>query len=124
MALSVHGPARHLAIGGLTLVVALLAGFAINAVLEEFFYRKWLQTRWTRVLGGTWPAIILSALVWSSWHIAIQGSGNFAMDLANVVVNQGITGLFLGLLWARYRSLWPLLVTHGLMNANPVRLFF
>ena len=123
MALSVHGPAQHLDIDGVTLAVALVVGFVINAVVEEFFYRRWLQTRWNRILGGTWPAIILSALVWASWHIAIQGSGDLVLDLANVIVNQGITGLFLGLLWARYRSMWPLLVTHGLMNANPVTLF-
>jgi membrane protease YdiL (CAAX protease family) len=124
MALSAHGPAQRLDMDWVTLAVALVLGFFINAVVEELFYRKWLQTRWSRVLGGTWPAVILSSLVWASWHIAIQGSGDPAMDLANTIVNQGVTGLFLGLLWARYRAMWPLLVTHGLINANPVTLFF
>lgn len=106
-----------------TLVAILIVGFFMNAVLEEYFYRKWLQTRWQQLLGGVWPAIVLSSIVWASWHIAIQGQGQLVSDFANVVVNQGVTGLFLGLLWARYRAMWPLLVLHGVMNANPITLF-
>ncbi|WP_241472329.1 CPBP family intramembrane glutamic endopeptidase [Mycolicibacterium neoaurum] len=120
---SAHGPAQRIDVDWVTLVVGLVLGFVINAVVEEFFYRRWLQTRWARVLGGTWPAIIVSSLLWASWHIAIQGGGDLGMDLANTIVNQGVTGLFLGLLWARGQAMWPLLVTHGLMNANPVVLF-
>lgn len=52
----------------------------------------------------------------ASWHIAIQGTGDLVVDLANIVVNQGVTGPLFGLLWQRYRALWPLLATHGLMN--------
>lgn len=123
LVLSAHGPAQRIDVDWVTLVVGLVLGFVINAVVEEFFYRRWLQTRWARVLGGTWPAIIVSSLLWASWHIAIQGTGDLGMDLANTIVNQGVTGLFLGLLWARGQAMWLLLVTHGLMNANPVVLF-
>lgn len=107
----------------LTVVAAVLLGFLLNAVLEEFFYRRWLQTRWEAILGGVWPAIIVSSLTWASWHIAVQGTGDWIVDLANVFANQGITGLFLGLLWRRHRVMWPLLLVHGLMNANPLTLF-
>ncbi|MGB3485131.1 MAG: CPBP family intramembrane glutamic endopeptidase [Mycobacterium sp.] len=120
--LSATRPSQSLGLDLPTLVAALAIGFLLNAVLEEVFYRRWLQTRWEHLLGGVWPAIILTSILWSSWHIAIQGGGNLGADLANVVANQGITGLFLGLLWARYRAMWPLLVIHGLMNANPLAL--
>ncbi|WBP94036.1 type II CAAX endopeptidase family protein [Mycolicibacterium neoaurum] len=123
LVLSAPGPAHRVDIDWVTLVVGLVLGFVINAVVEEFFYRRWLQTRWARVLGGTWPAIIVSSLLWASWHIAIQGGGDLGMDLANTIVNQGVTGLFLGLLWARGQAMWPVLVTHGVMNANPMVLF-
>ncbi len=123
LVLSAHGPSQRINVDSVTLVAGLVLGFLVNAVVEEFFYRRWLQTRWARVLGGTWPAIIVSSLLWASWHIAIQGTGDLGMDLANTIVNQGVTGLFLGLLWARGQAMWPLLATHGLMNANPVVLF-
>jgi len=102
-----------------TLVAVLAVGFLLNAVLEEVFYRRWLQSRWEAVLGA-WPAIVLASLLWASWHVAIQGRGDLAPDLAAVFVNQGVTGLFLGFLWSRYRRMWPLLVVHGLVNSGTI----
>ena len=66
---------------------------------------------------------LLVVITWASWHIAIQGSGTLLADLANVIANQGVTGLFLGLLWQRHQVLWPLLVVHGLMNVDPFMIF-
>lgn len=102
-------------------VLLLLVGFAMNALLEEVFYRRWLLTRW-RVVLGPWAAVALSAVVWASWHIAIQGTGDLPLDAMNVLANQGVSGLFLGFLWLRYRVMWPLLVIHGVWNANPLQL--
>ncbi|MEW2441820.1 CPBP family intramembrane glutamic endopeptidase [Micromonospora marina] len=82
---------------------------------------RWLQTRWESLLGR-WPAIVLASLVWAAWHVAIQGTGRPGADLATVVVNHGVLGLFLGYLWSRYRRMWPLLVVHGAVNAMPVLL--
>lgn len=105
--------------GVLVLLAALVVGFLANALLEELFYRRWLQARW-EVLVGPWAAIVLSSLLWAVWHTAIQGRGDLLVDLASAVLNQGVTGVFLGLLWARYRRLWPLLVVHGAVNALPL----
>ncbi|RAL26412.1 CPBP family intramembrane glutamic endopeptidase [Thermoflavimicrobium daqui] len=105
-----------------TLIVTYLIGFCINSLLEEVFYRVWLQTRLELFLG-TWPAILFTSIVWASWHIAIHSTGQFSVDIATVLVNQGITGLFLGYLWARYRNVWILIMIHGIMNAPPY-LFF
>lgn len=71
------------------LMTILLVGFLINSVLEEIFYRVWLQTR-LELLLGTWPAILLTSLLWASWHIALHGSGHWDIDTATVIVNLGI----------------------------------
>lgn len=60
------------------LIATLLVGFLINSVLEELFYRVWLQTR-LELLLGTWPAILFTSLLWASWHIAIHGSGHWGL---------------------------------------------
>lgn len=122
LVLSLTHPGTSFVADALTIIAMVLIGFLLNATVEEFFYRRWLQTRWQGVLGGVWPSIIVSSLTWASWHIAIQGSGDWVVDLANVIANQGVTGLFLGLLWQRHRAMWPLLLVHGLMNANPLAL--
>ncbi|TDC73544.1 CPBP family intramembrane metalloprotease [Micromonospora sp. KC606] len=103
------------------LVGVLVVGFAANALLEEVFYRRWLQSRWESILGR-WPAIALASLVWAAWHVGIQGTGRLGTDLASVAVNQGVLGLFLGYLWSRYRRMWPLLVVHGAVNSVPILL--
>ncbi|WP_174612734.1 CPBP family intramembrane glutamic endopeptidase [Virgibacillus ihumii] len=103
------------------LIVTLLVSFLINSLLEELFYRVWLQTRLELILG-TWPAILLTSLLWASWHITVHGSGQWNVDMATVITNHGIVGLFLGYLWARYRSVWVIIIVHGLINAHPQQL--
>lgn len=100
------------------LLLMVLIGFIINSVLEEVFYRVWLQTRLEALLGR-WSAILLVSILWSIWHVAIQGSGQWDIDVAAVIANHGVTGLFLGYLWARYRRVWVIILIHGLMNASP-----
>lgn len=81
------------------LISILLVGFLINSVLEEIFYRVWLQTR-LELLLGTWPAILLTSLLWASWHIALHGSGHWDIDTATVIVNlrRSIPWIFVGAL--------------------------
>lgn len=95
--------------------------FVLNAVIEEVFYRFWLQSR-LEARYGMWPAIALSSLLWASWHTAIQGGLGLPLDLAAVIANQGVTGLFLGYLWARHRNPWLVIAVHGLINA-PLTMF-
>jgi membrane protease YdiL (CAAX protease family) len=104
-----------------TLVLVLVVGFLVNSLLEEVFYRRWLQSRWEAIIGR-WPAIVLASLLWAAWHVAIQGSGDLPVDLASTFVNQGVVGLFLGYLWSKYRMMWPIVVVHGAINAAPVLL--
>ncbi|MCG5219709.1 type II CAAX endopeptidase family protein [Streptosporangium sp. KLBMP 9127] len=104
-----------------TLLVTFAVVFVVNSLLEEVFYRRWLQTRWEHILGR-WPAIVLASLLWAAWHVGIQGTGDLPADLSSAFVNQGVQGLFLGYLWSRYRLMWPILVVHGAMNAAPILL--
>ena len=104
-----------------TLVATLVVVFLVNSLLEEVFYRRWLQSRWEAILGR-WPAIVLTSLLWAAWHVAIQGTGDLPVDIASAFVNQGVVGLFLGYLWSKYRTMWPIIGVHGAINAAPVLL--
>ena len=99
----------------IVLIIGASFSFLMNSVLEELFYRVWLQTRLEALLG-TWPAIMASSLLWAIWHMAIQGGDSTDIAFSNVIVNQGVLGLFLGLLWAKYRNVWVLIIIHGLIN--------
>lgn len=97
-----------LLVGGL--ITALTAG-----VGEELVYRRWLQTRLEAFLGA-WPGIALASLLFAWVHLGTHGSGNLPLDAAVAIVAQGTSGLMLGIMWWRYRLLWPLIVIHILMN--------
>ncbi|MFJ4651666.1 lysostaphin resistance A-like protein [Nocardia sp. NPDC088792] len=101
--------------------VTIVVGFLVNAVLEEIFYRFWLQTR-LESRYGRWPAIVVTSLLFAAWHSAIQGVDGLGVDLAAVVLNVGVTGLFLGYLWSRYRNPWLQVIVHGFINA-PIAMF-
>ncbi|UGT44833.1 CPBP family intramembrane metalloprotease [Nocardia yamanashiensis] len=102
-------------------IITVLAVFLINAVLEEVFYRFWLQTR-LESRYGRWPAIILTSLLWAAWHSAIHGGNGLLIDSAAAILNIGVTGLFLGYLWSLHRNPWLLIAVHGFMNAPPAML--
>jgi membrane protease YdiL (CAAX protease family) len=102
-----------------SLVATVVIVFTVNSLLEEAFYRRWLQTRWEALLGA-WPGVVLASLLWAVWHVGIQGTDFLPVDLARAVVNQGVQGLFLGYLWSRYRMMWPNLAVHGAINAASI----
>ncbi|RDI67424.1 CPBP family intramembrane glutamic endopeptidase [Nocardia pseudobrasiliensis] len=96
--------------------VTLAGVFVINAVVEEIFYRFWLQTR-LETHYGRWPAIAMTSVLFAAWHSAIHGGAGILVDLAAAVIDIGVTGLFLGYLWSRYRNPWLQILVHGLINA-------
>lgn len=104
----------------LELATILLVGFLVNAVIEEVFYRRWLQTR-LEAVTGPWAAIVVTSVLFGAWHAAL-GTGGLVVDLAGALLHQGAIGVFLGFLWSRYRLMWPILVAHGALNAVPLML--
>lgn len=84
VALSVGGQAIPFVIGGAALRwERLLVGFlplVMTTFFEEFLFRGFLQTRFEQLFGAL-PAIALSGLCFSLYHLGYPGFRNFA-DLA------------------------------------------
>ncbi|MBG0738261.1 CPBP family intramembrane metalloprotease [Paeniglutamicibacter antarcticus] len=105
-------------IGGLdpALVVTAAVATALTAgVGEELFYRRWLQTRLEAGLGA-WSGIVIGSLAFALMHLGSHGTGEFFLDVARVIVVQGSFGLFLGIMWWRYRNLFANVVVHVIVN--------
>jgi len=92
------------------LVTALTAG-----VGEELFYRRWLQTRLEAWLGPA-AGIALTVLLFGLMHFGTHGSSDPLRDAALLVAVQGTSGIFLGLLWWRYRNIAVNILVHLIMN--------
>ncbi|QYA44234.1 CPBP family intramembrane metalloprotease [Macrococcoides bohemicum] len=97
------------------IIIGATISFILNAVLEELFYRSWLQSRLEPLLGFL-PAICITSILWALWHMGIQYHSNFLLTFTNVIVFHSITGIFLGLLWLKYRNIIINIFVHGLLN--------
>jgi membrane protease YdiL (CAAX protease family) len=96
-------------------VVAAVATALTAGVGEELFYRRWLQTRLEAGLGA-WPGIVVASLTFALMHLGSHGTGDIVHDVARVIVVQGSFGLFLGVMWWRYRNLTALIIVHIITN--------
>jgi uncharacterized protein len=99
----------------ITLAVASLLTLLTASVLEEVFYRGWLQTRFEQ-LYGRWPAIVVSSLAFAFMHLNRLSSLGPMLGLASIVAFQGVFGLMQGYLWSRYRNIWAVIVIHVVVN--------
>ncbi len=117
---------RHLAIGAL----ACFVWMSIEAgLVEEFFFRWYLQSRLAAWTKSQVAAVLIGALVFGLAHApgmllrgagAVEGLGDhptIGSTLAYVVATQGLAGIVFGVLWARTRSFVLLVALHGFFDA-------
>lgn len=111
---------------GLLVAVQLLTlpfGALVNCVAtagEEIGWRGWLLPS-LRPLG-TWPALVISGIVWGLWHspVILLGYNFGRTDITGVLFMVGgcvAWGIALGWLRLRSASVWPAVLAHGMLNA-------
>lgn len=96
-------------------ITAALATALTAGVGEEMFYRRWLQTRLEATLGAL-PGIALASLLFALMHLGSHSTGNLPLDIARAIAIQGSFGLFVGVMWWRYRNLLAVIVAHIISN--------
>lgn len=112
------------------LLVIPFAAATINAAFafgEELGWRGFLVPALRRY--GTWPALLISGVVWGLWHAPVILLGyNFARtDVTGVLLMTAgclAWGVLLGWLRLRSASLWPAVFAHGAMNAAAAMVFW
>lgn len=103
------------------LIVSVLTALTAG-VGEELFYRRWLQTRLEAWLGP-WPGIIITSCAFALMHLGSHGTGEPLIDIPRLLVTHGSFGLFMGVLWWRYRNLALIILAHVIYNGWAVGTF-
>ena len=90
---------------GATLLILLVS--VANGFAEELIVRAYFIPRFERLFSSTPLAILLSTAIFASYH-TYQGTGG--------VISITALGLVYGLIFSRYRRLWPLAIAHALAD--------
>jgi membrane protease YdiL (CAAX protease family) len=108
----------HIAINAIVGLVAV----SFLAFFEEIGWRAWLLPRLENRLGPR-LAIIITSLIWGLWHVPYQLSGiqSFGasptfMIALQITIGIAATGLVIGWLWLRTKSIWIVALAHGALN--------
>ena len=104
-------------------LAALPVGALFNSIFafgEEIGWRGWLVPA-LRPLG-TWPALLLSGVIWGLWHspVILLGYNFGRTDITGVLFMIGgcvAWGILLGWVRLRSASVWPAVIAHGSLNA-------
>ncbi len=104
-------------------LVSLVLALVTAGTVEEFFFRGVLQSRLTSCLGSQWRGLVVASLLFGLIHLPMYyyspyepTRGNLVWTLASVIVEQGVMGILLGVLWARTHNLAAPLLIHALIN--------
>ncbi len=95
---------------GNLLIIIVVVGL-LPSLFEEWFFRGVLQTLMVKLSGKTWPAIVITAIVFSVFH------AEFYAFLPRVLL-----GILLGVAYASSGKLWLPVVLHFLNNVSSVLL--
>ncbi|HZX74440.1 MAG TPA: CPBP family intramembrane glutamic endopeptidase [Cyclobacteriaceae bacterium] len=99
-----------------------LVAVSFLAIFEEIGWRAWLLPRLENIMGAR-LAVVVTSLIWGLWHVPFQLSGIQSIDSASTLATTlqmaagiSITGLIIGWLWLRTKSIWIVALTHGALN--------
>lgn len=101
------------------LIIAATATAITAGLGEEVLFRRLLQTR-LEALVGPWTGLLAASLLFGLMHLFSHGEGPLWADAAQVIALQGTTGIALGVIWSRWRRLWPCVLAHILLNGFAV----
>lgn len=99
-------------------------------LIEEFFFRGFLQGRLTALLKSETGAIVVSAIIFGLVHapgLYLRGAGNegieeqlpFFFFASYTIVYMSIAGIFLGIIYCKTKNIWLVMALHAMLDLIP-----
>lgn len=102
-----HNPAVPILIGAAVLV---------GPIVEELLFRVFIQSALLKATGRTWPAILITSILFTAAHIG----GGVRPEDAQALFPLFILSLCLGVAYERTNRMWVPITMHMLFNAANV----
>lgn len=99
-------------------------------LIEEFFFRGFLQSRLAVLLKSTTGPIIISAIIFGLVHapgLYLRGAGSegieeqlpFSFFAAYTIAYMSVAGVFLGIIYSKTKNLWLVMAIHAMVDLLP-----
>lgn len=99
-------------------------------LIEEFFFRGFLQGRLTALLRSETGAIVVSAIIFGLVHapgLYLRGAASEGIDeqlpflffAAYTITYISIAGIFLGIIYSKTKNLWLVMALHAVLDLLP-----
>lgn len=112
------------------LPLTLLWYFIEAGLIEEFFYRGILQSRFTILLKSSTGGLVIAAVIFGLSHApglylrgakseGVDGQLPFLFSCSYTIVYMSVAGIFLGIVWNKTKNLWLLMALHAMVDLLP-----
>jgi membrane protease YdiL (CAAX protease family) len=115
-----HTPLR----AGVSFLTSFVLALLTAGFVEEFFFRGVLQSRLAARLGSEWRGLLVASFLFGLLHLPMYyfspfepTHGNLVWTIANVIAEQTVAGLLLGVVWVRTRNLIAPVLLHAFIDA-------
>lgn len=99
-------------------------------LIEEFFFRGFLQSRLAVLLKSNTGGIVISAIIFGLVHapgLYLRGAGSegieeqmpFLYFAAYTISFMSIAGVFLGIIYSKTKNLWLVMIIHAMVDLLP-----
>lgn len=100
-------------------------------IVEEYFFRVFLQSRISTIINSNIGGIVISAIIFGLAHapgIYLRGGGVIAnlgtdpsllLSIGYSILVLSVAGIFLSVIWLRTRNFWLIVAIHALVDLMP-----
>jgi len=110
--------------GFIYFMISFVFAFLIMGLPEEFFFRGFLQSRFSKVIKSEWKSILITSFLFGLYHLPnlfLNNSslthGHIIMSIIIALTEQGFVGILFGIIWAKTHNLSACIFVHSFIDA-------
>lgn len=110
--------------GCIYFMISFAFAFLIMGLPEEFFFRGFLQSRFSKIIKSEWKSILITSFLFGLYHLPnlfLNNSslthGHIIMSIIIALTEQGFVGILFGIIWTKTHNLLACIFLHSFIDA-------